>query len=158
MSTEKKESVVSTALVTPVDALTGIEVLKEAKAKLKEVAEKVYKTNGKVEGCSVTSTIMEEKNIGNLIKMLASVMARKRDYDLAADELGLGEGYPVFSLGGNSVADYTADIKLRIAVINNQETLDEIEELTKSYEAIMDKSDKERLLAKRLAAFAKKHS
>lgn len=141
MSTKKDNKL---ALKGP---LSSIEVVNQRIASLKHIEDKVYKTTGKVPGFS--SNIQTETNVSELIKMYSSVSGREKAYNEAAADLGL-ETYPLFKLEGGTGADYAADVKLRIAIINNQATLDELNAIKKELTELMGTEDRLQLLSQRL--------
>lgn len=144
MATTKK------AELAIVSVPTGIEAVNKKIAQLKEITESVYKTPGRV--TSFSNNIKDETNISELIKMFSSVSGRAKAYDAASEELGL-KTVPVFKVDGGTVAEFAHDIKLRIAIIQNKETLDELNAIKKEYTELMDKEDRMALLAKRLSKF-----
>lgn len=133
----------------------GIELVNQRIADLKHITESVYKTTGKVTG--FPNKIQDETNIGELVKMFSSVAGREAAYRAAQEALEL-KTVPLFRVDGGTVAEFKHDIKLRIAIIANKETLDELNQIKKEYTELMDKEDRMKLLAKRLEKFGGKTS
>ena len=102
-----------------------------ALSKLQHVSESNYRTSMNLDGVGDLKQVTKTED---LIKALSSVLGREAAYNNAAKVIGLTT-YPVFTLGGGNAQDWTEDIKLRIAIINNKETLDTLkaakEELSK---------------------------
>jgi hypothetical protein len=130
--------------------LGGIDLVNQRIADLKHIQESVYKTTGKISGFA--NKIQDETNISELIKMYSSVAGRAASYNAAAKDLELTT-VPVFKLEGSTVKEYKHDVQLRIAIIANKETLDELNAIKKEYTELMDKEDRMALLAKRLEKF-----
>lgn len=145
MSTKTK----TTALAVN-GVLGGIELVNQRIADLKHIQESVYKTSGKVTG--FPGNIQTETNVSELVKLYSSVRARKQSYDASADELGI-QSLPVFRVDGGTLEDFAHDVKLRIAIIQNKETLDELNAIKKEFTELMDKEDRMALLAKKLEKF-----
>lgn len=128
----------------------GIELVNQRIADLKHITESVYKTTGRVTG--FPNKIQDETNIAELVKMFSSVAGRGAAYEAAQKTLEL-KSVPVFRVDGGTVAEFKHDIQLRIAIIANKETLDELNTIKKEYTELMDKEDRMKLLAKRLEKF-----
>jgi hypothetical protein len=130
--------------------LGGIELVNQRIADLKHITESVYKTTGRVQG--FPNKIQDETSISELIKMYSAVAGRGASYDAAAKDLNLTT-VPVFKLEGGTVKEYKHDVQLRIAIIANKETLDELNTIKKEFTELMDKEDRMALLAKKLEKF-----
>lgn len=129
-----------------------LQLIKEEINKLKHISESVYKTNGNVEPFENLQNLTSEQD---LIKMYSAVRNRKIAYDDAADELNR-RTVPVFKFEGSTLDDWKHDVELRLAIIEQKSTLDELTELKKGYEELMDKDDKMALLQSKQAKLLKK--
>jgi hypothetical protein len=145
MSKSKTNAV---ALNVP-SVMDGIEVLNTKIESLKHIQESVYKTTGKIGGFN--NNIKDEMNIAELIKMGSSVQAREDHYNSYAMKALKLKTFPVFKLDGHTLEEITADITLRIAILENKERLDNLNELKKEYTELMDKEDRKAILAAKLA-------
>lgn len=128
----------------------GIELVNQRIADLKHITESVYKTTGRVTG--FPNKIQDETKIEELVKMFSSVAGRGAAYKAAQEALEL-KSVPVFRVDGGTVDEFKHDIQLRIAILANKETLDELNQIKKEYTELMDKEDRMKLLAKRLEKF-----
>lgn len=142
----KKNSNTAVAVVSVMD---GIEVLNSKIDALKHIQESVYKTGGKLAGFN--NNIKDEMSIMELIKMGSSVKAREEHYTEYANKMLKLRTFPVFKLDGYTLEEYTSDITLRIAILENKERLDALNELKKEYTELMDKEDRKAILAAKLA-------
>ena len=133
--------------------LGGIELVNQRIADLKHIQESVYKTTGKIPG--FPNKIQDETSISELVKMYSAIAGRDASYSAAADDLGL-KTVPVFKIEGSTVKEFKHDVQLRIAIIANKETLDELNSIKKEYTELMDKEDRMALLAKKLEKFGGK--
>lgn len=130
--------------------LDGIELVNQRIADLKHITESVYKTTGRITG--FPNKIQDETSISELVKMYSSVAQRGAAYAAAQQDLGL-KTVPQFKVDGGTVAEFKHDIQLRVAIIANKETLDELNTIKKEFTELMDKEDRMALLAKKLEKF-----
>ena len=144
-----KTTQTSTALATPV--ISSIQAVDTALKALKRIEDKVYKTNGLVEG-GFNQNLQDETKIETLIKMMGSIAGRAKSYNDAADFLGI-KTFPVFKVNGGTVEDFKHDIELRIAIIQNESKLNKLKELKAKYVDLMDKEDKKAQVDAELQAF-----
>jgi len=127
------------------------EIMQVLDAKLKtmdDVRESKYKTSGVLDSVD----IKKEKNIEALIRIYGSVMARESIYNESAKELGITT-YPSFEISGGSSADWKADIKLRIKVINQKETVDKLVEYKDKMSKFLSEQDQKDMLMKEMSDF-----
>lgn len=129
----------------------GIELVNVELKKLKSISESVYKTPGRITG--FPNSLQNETSISELIKMFSSVQARETAYDNAQTLLAI-DSAPVFKVDGGTAKEFEHDIKLRIAIIQNKERLDELTAIKDEYTQLMDKEDRKALLDARLRKFA----
>ena len=117
--------------------------------KLQAIHESVYKTGSNF-APTAFGTIQSETNIETLIKMASSQIGKERVYDEAAKELGLSQ-YPVYKEKGYTKDEIITDIKLRIAILTTENKRNELLEIKRGFEELMDKDDKLALLNQRIA-------
>jgi hypothetical protein len=145
MGTSKKAE--STQLVIADQSVPNI--LSGLRAQLKElnkVTDSGYRTSGNIGELGVD--IKSETGIGKLIKVHATLKTSADNYDASAAELGLDE-YPAWSHGGCTLADWTADVKLRINIITHKERKEALENAIKEMEQFLTEEDrKAQVLAK----------
>lgn len=120
---------------------------------LKHIQDSVYKTPGNVQTSAGQKNIKDEKNITELVKAFASIKARATAMEDAYAELGMKE-FPVVKVDGGTVEEWKDDIILRIQIIEQKETLDELNTYKKEWEELMDKEDRKELLLKKMKKFA----
>jgi hypothetical protein len=103
-------------------------------AKLKAIETTPWRTNGTLIE-PFKNPIKEEKLIENLIRMGSSVKERERAYnDYAIKDLGL-KTFKSFDINGLHAEDFTADIQLQMAILEQKDTLEKL----KSYKERMSK-------------------
>lgn len=117
--------------------------------KLQAIHESVYKT-GSSFAPSGFNPIQSETNIETLIKMASAQIGKERSYEEAAKELGLSQ-YPVYKEKGYTKDEIITDIKLRIAILTTENKRNELLEIKRGFEELMDKDDKLALLNQRIA-------
>lgn len=130
-----KVSKKSTALVVAGSVPNVLELLAAKLAELKVVTECSYKTGGNLAGFG---DIKSETKVENLVRALSSIRGKEKAYYETAAILGLTET-PVFSEGGGNAADWTQDVKLRIAVIQHADTKAKLEALTEQAKGFLTK-------------------
>jgi len=113
---------------------------------LKHVSESNYKTSMNLDG---VGNLKDETKTENLIKALSSVIGRETLYNLAASKLGLAS-FPKFALGGGSSEDWTQDIKLRIAIITNKETIDALTKAKDELSKFLSEADQQQMAIERV--------
>lgn len=130
-----------------------IEQINKKISALKHIQESVYLTPGKVSMAGGQKDIKTETSVLELVKALSSVQARAKAIEEAYASLDYGT-YPEVKIDGGTVAEWVADIKLRIQIIEQKETLDELNNYKKEWEELMDKEDRKALLLKKMQKFA----
>jgi len=129
------------------------EYLEKVQKKLKEVkqiTDTPYKTPGRFTGSNgVTLDIKSEMNVDELVRGFSSIQARIKALDEGYETLGF-TSHKLSQVDGGSLADWTADIKLRINIINNQEKLNKLSKIKDGLTSLMDNSQKASLLMSEL--------
>lgn len=108
---------------------------------LQKITETPYKTSGELG--NGFGNLKNETKIANLISLCSMINAKEAAYNAAAAELGL-QTFPEFSVNGYSSADCKSDIKLRIAVLSQQETLDKLNKAKSILSTFLSEEDKKR--------------
>ncbi len=121
---------------------------------LKHIQESVFKVlgNGNLEGFGDLS---KETSVPKLIKAYSMISGKEKAYYASADELGLGS-VEVFTVNGGNSEAWKADIKLRIEIINFQETFNELTSLRDQYEKFLSEEDQKESLLEKIAAVVSK--
>jgi hypothetical protein len=117
--------------------------------KLQAIHESVYKTGSNFTPSGFNTSIQNETSIENLIKMASSQIGKERFYEEAAKELGLSQ-YPVYKDKGYTKDEILSDIKLRIAILTTENKRNELLDIKRGFEELMDKEDKMALLMKKI--------
>ena len=146
-----KKETTPTTLATATPVMQGIQAVDTALKALKHIEESVYKTNGRVGG-GFSQNLQSETKVEELIKMMGSVAGRAKSYNDAATYLGITT-YPVFKVEGSTVEDYAQDIKLRIAIIQNESKLNKLKAIKAKYTELMDKEDRKAAVDQELQEF-----
>lgn len=141
-----------TKAVASTSVIDLLQTVKEQLDKLKHIEESVYKTKGVVEPFGNIQNITCESE---LIKAYSSLRNRKIAYDEAVDDLNL-HTVPVFKFDGSTLEEWKHDIELRLSIISQKSTFDELNELKRGYEELMDKEDKLKLLQQKQDKLIKK--
>ncbi len=144
----KEESKKGTAVAVVGSVPDMLVTLKKRIESIKRITDTPYKTTGNLEGFG---DIKAEQKIENLIRAFSSVRGRADAYAKASEELGLGT-VPEFSISGGNVEDWKQDIKLRIAIVEQDTTLKKLEEVQKEMSELLDKEDRKAIVADKLAA------
>lgn len=129
--------------------IDAVQKINSKLAELKHIQDSVYKTGTKGTLRGFTNAVQDETSVEELIKMHSSVNGREKAYNESAGILGIGT-YGTFKAEGYTKEDWEADIKLRIAIIQNQDQLNKLKGLKKDFEELLDKEDKLLLLNERL--------
>ena len=152
MATKKQETI--TALTRQSSVPDALQAINDRIAAMKHIQECVYLTSGKITtGSGGQKDIKEEKNVTELVKAFSGILFRAKAIEEAYDELGINS-YPAVKVDGGTVEEWKKDILLRIEIINQKDTLDELNSLKKEWEDLMDKEDKKAMLVKKMEKFA----
>lgn len=129
-----------------------LEMLDKALQSVDKITGSDYITGGNIEGFS--KNVKDEQDIANLVKMAASVISRERAYNEAAENLELST-FPQFKIGGSTKDEWIKDIKLRIAIINNSDTINKIKEFKEKTAKFLSEEDQKAILFKDMENFLK---
>lgn len=124
-----------------------LDILDEQLKSMKLIEETPYKTSGQVGNFE---NIKNETDISNLIKIHSSAKGKDRAYHESAEDLGLNP-YP--SAGTDSLADIEHDIKLRIKLITQKETLDKLKQFKAEASKFLSQEDQKGILLNDMAKF-----
>jgi hypothetical protein len=150
-----KNQATSTALTVQSTVPDALEAINKKIAALKHIQESVYVTSKKISTSSGQKDIENETSVTELVKAYSGILFRAKAIDEAYVDL-----FPemttraVTKVDGSTVEDWKKDILLRIAIIEQKETLDELTGLKKEWEGLMDKEDKKAMLIKKMEKFA----
>lgn len=147
----KKNNVV--ALTAQSSVPDAINKINQRIAALKHIQDSVYKTSGKITMSGGQKDIKTETSVLALVTAFSSVQARMEALEKAYKALGISS-YPVVKIDGSTVDEWKDDINLRIQIIEQKETLDELNTYKKEWEELMDKEDRKILLLEKMAKFA----
>lgn len=99
---------------------TAMKVLDQKLQEVNKLSETPWKTSGNLPDFG---DIRSEKNIPKLVKAFAMVKDSERMYNDAQQDLELKQ-VPAFTIGGGNTEDWKHDIKLRIAIVQQHETME----------------------------------
>lgn len=116
--------------------------INEKLSSLNKITETPYKTSGELG--NGFGNLKNETKIQNLISLCSMINAKEAAYDAAAKELGLENKYPAFTVNGYTSEDCKSDIKLRIAVLSQQETFDKLNKAKERLSVFLTEEDKKR--------------
>jgi hypothetical protein len=129
-----------------------LKAIKDKLARLKKITDSAYKTSCNI-GNNFTNLDQETK-IENLLRAYALIKRKHDDYNDAATALDIQE-YPVFTHNGFKLEDWTDDIKLRKAIIEQKETQETLLELQKEAEQFLSLEDKQAMFIDKMAKVMK---
>jgi hypothetical protein len=140
-------------VVTVTSAPEALAVLNEQIKSYKHIQDSVYKTPTKgslrlSDGSTVD--LKSETSIDKVVMAFASVQSRIKAIESAYSELGREE-YPVVKIEGGTEEEWKQDCMLRIQIIEQKDKLDELNELKKEWEELLDKEDRKAILMKKMA-------
>jgi hypothetical protein len=148
-----KQQTSALALTTTSSVPDAISVINQKIADLKHIQESVYLTSGKVNGANGQIDLKELKTVPEIVRTLSSILARAAAEESAYAAVGYTT-HPVVKVDGGTVDEWTADAKLRIAIIEQKETLDKLQGFKSKWEELMDKEDRKAMLLKEMEALA----
>lgn len=143
---EKSTAIATTSVASQLQAVSA------QLEKLQKIQESVYKTASGWKPAGFPNALQTETNIAALIQMYAAVKERCRAYHESAASLGM-TSYPDFKYDGCTEEEIKADILLRIDIITTKEKYDQLMEIKRGFEELMDKEDKMILLQEKLNKF-----
>lgn len=97
--------------------------------------------------------IQEETTITDLIKLAGFVIEKEKAYYAGAEKLGIAS-VPVFKLQGATPEEIFHDIKLRIAIVQTEDTKNALLSVQKELTELMDKDDRKLIALAKLKNIA----
>ena len=136
----------------PNDVPQVLSLLQAELDKQKHIEESVYKTSGNF--APGLTNLKDETKVENLYKGLSIVLGKEHFYNLAIKTLKREHlQNHVFKHEGFTVEEWTADVELRIAIIENKERLDKLKEFKQRAEEFLSEQDKKAILFRDMAGF-----
>lgn len=142
----------SAVVVASTSVPDAIQAINEKIKALVHIQDSVYLTSGKVKTATGERDIKTETNVTELVKAFSSLQMRAESLEKAYDALGM-TSYPVVKVDGYTLEDWKKDILLRKQIIEQKDTLDELNAFKKEWEELMDKEDRKAILAKKMEKF-----
>lgn len=153
MSKAMRSTSNTSLVLASTDTSSILEKLDAEISKMKKIETTPWKVKGKGEIEGFATPIQNETLIENLIRMGASVRARETTYnDYAASILG-SRSFPVFTINGATSSDVDHDIQLRIAIIDQKETLEKLNSFKDRMSSFLSEADKKNQLMKEMEGF-----
>ena len=135
---------------TPVPDMLA--TLEERIKGIKTITDTPYKTTGNLESFG---DIKKETKVENLIRAFSSVMGRERAYGEAAKELGKTT-FPQFEISGGDSEAWKHDIKLRISIIEQDETLKKLTTFKDKMTSFLSEEEQKGMLLKEMESYLMK--
>ena len=130
----------------------ALQVLNEQIKSYKHIQDSVYKTKGTLKlSDGSTVDLKTETSIDKVVMAYASVKLRATAMQNGYEDLGR-QTYPVPKIDGSSLEDWKADCQLRIQIIEQKDKLDELNQMKKEWEELLDKEDRKAILMKKMAS------
>ena len=141
----------SLEIATVSSAPEALAVLNEQIKSYKHIQDSVYRTKGSLKlSDGSTIDLKSETSIDKVVMAFASVQSRIRAIESAYATLDR-TNYPVVKIEGGTEEDWKQDCQLRIQIIEQKDKLDELNELKKEWEELLDKEDRKAILMKKMA-------
>jgi hypothetical protein len=141
----------SLEIATVSSAPEALAVLNEQIKSYKHIQDSVYRTKGSLKlSDGSTIDLKSETSIDKVVMAFASVQSRIRAIESAYSALERTK-YPVVKIEGGTEEDWKQDCQLRIQIIEQKDKLDELNELKKEWEELLDKEDRKAILMKKMA-------
>jgi hypothetical protein len=141
----------SLEIATVSSAPEALAVLNEQIKSYKHIQDSVYRTKGSLKlSDGSTIDLKSETSIDKVVMAFASVQSRIRAIESAYATLERTK-YPVVKIEGGTEEDWKQDCQLRIQIIEQKDKLDELNELKKEWEELLDKEDRKAILMKKMA-------
>lgn len=145
-TSNKQSNALVVADTTVPDALA---ILDAKIASMKHIQESVFRSPKKISVGGGTIDLETEKSVDNVVKGFAQVMLKASIIEKAYDELGITSRHTP-KVDGATVEDWKADCLLRIQIIEQKDTLDELNKLKAEWTELMDKEDRKAMLVKKM--------
>lgn len=122
----------------------ALEALNKKLDGIKKVQDTPYKTSGDMSSIGFGS-VKTEMLVENLVRGLSIIIAKEDAYQKAAERLGL-TSVPAFNVAGGSLEDWTTDIKLRIQIIQQEETMKKLTAARDKMAKFLSEEDQKRIV------------
>jgi hypothetical protein len=130
----------------------ALQVLTEQIKSLKHIQDSVYKTNGKLTLTNGgTVDLKTETSVDKVVIAFASVSLRAKAIQNAYNEFGITT-HPIVKVEGFTEEEWKQDCLLRIQIIEQKDKLDELNEMKKEWEELLDQEDRKAMLLKKMAS------
>ena len=142
----------NTQIIKPNQDIPSIvNVLEKKLAEIKTITDCPYKTTGVFDAGGIKCDIKSETSISNLLNLVGVIKVRENAYNEAQRTLGL-KSVPAFTVSGYSSSAWVDDVKLRIAVIEHDETVKKITKFKEEFSKLMTQEDQKKLLMSQFEA------
>lgn len=125
-------------------ALEALNMVRERIKAIKIISEAPPRTNGLFKynpSMSHATKISDCITVSELLHILGFITEKELMYNKAAELCQLKE-YPVFTWGGYTAKDWVHDIRVRIAIINQQDNLSQLETYERELSGFLSTEDK----------------
>lgn len=146
MSTKTKQT--QSLSIIGQDVPNTLESIKAKLNELKLITDTPYKTTGVLTGLGDIKTMKDSES---LIKAYASVKAKEKAYNDAADELGI-KSYKQFSIDGATSEQWKSDINLRINIITVEDRKNKLQTAYDKAAKFLSEEDQRAIAMKEIAA------
>lgn len=130
-----------------VNTIETLKIIEERISKMERIQETPYKTTGNLNGFN---SIKTETSIENLIRAHSYITNKEKKYYKSADILGVKKA-PQFTEGGGTAADWEADIKLRIQIIDQEDMLKRLTKYKEEMSKFLSDQDRKAMLMSEMA-------
>lgn len=143
----------NTSAVATVDTAipTIVSMLEQKLTEIKKITDSPYKTSGQFSANGITLDLKSETKIERLVEAFAAAKSRSKAVTDAQIELGV-KTMSEYRVGGFPLDDWKHDIKLRIAIIEQEETTKKLSSYKEKFAALMTQEDQKALLIQQFQA------
>lgn len=141
----KKKETMELAKVDVNDTTALIQLLDAKLAEVKKVEDTPYKTNGDMTEHGFSTNIKNETKVEILVRMASVGIAKERAYGEAITELGLTT-VPAITFGTGTLDNLLHDIKLRIAIIQQDDQAKLIKKAKEDLSKFMSAEEQKQLI------------
>ena len=146
MKKENKMTVTALSTTKDLATLPILKQLDEKIAAMKRIEDSVYRTTGNLDGYP---NIKTETKVDNLYRALGTVIGMSSVYQQAVDRLNRSSA-PQFTICGGTLEDWTADIQLRIDIIEQDSKLQALKTAKEKMEKFLSEEDQKRMVLQEL--------
>lgn len=140
----------TTAITVKTPTQNVIEAIDAKITSIKRISESPFKTAMVLD--SPFGDLKNERKVDTLIRAAGSIIGMGDHYEKAAKALKV-ETYPTFMLKGCRVEDWLHDINLRIQIVNQEETLKELESLRAEMGQFMTAEERKEVVLEKMKKF-----